>query len=452
MMADTIEQQKTILVICFTDLARDPRVNRQIRFLAGSGKYRVIAAGRADPQVPEVEFIPPFDPPATTRQAASSAPQAANTAQPHEHHRATATRTKRIVEAIKKRTRIRTRIRQAYRYIRREINRIQRYIEFYGPLLQRKYEHFYWKISGTQAYLPNVSSIRANLILANDINTLPLALHIAKIHRAKVVLDAHEYSPRQFEDRFLWRYFFMDYMRYLCATYIPQVDGMMTVGSGIAQQYQQVTGVKSVVVTNATNYVVLNPLLRPETEQCIRLIHHGAANPSRKLESMVEMMDYLDDRFELDMLLIANTPADQEYLAQLKKQAQPNPKIRFLSPIPMQELIQFSHQYDIGIYLLKPVNFNQQHALPNKFFEFIQARLAVAIGPSPEMAHLVQQYDCGIVADDFDPRTMANCLMQLDHVQINYYKQQAHTAARELSAEQNGRKILALVGEVLEEA
>ena len=37
-------------------------------------------------------------------------------------------------------------------------------------------------------------------------------------------------------------------------------------------------------------------------------------------------------------------------------------------------IVRTINQFDLGVYLLPPVNFNSAHALPNKFFEFIQAR------------------------------------------------------------------------------
>ena len=46
---------KTILVISYSNLATDPRVNRQIRWL--SEFYQVIAAGLGDPGVPGVRFV-----------------------------------------------------------------------------------------------------------------------------------------------------------------------------------------------------------------------------------------------------------------------------------------------------------------------------------------------------------------------------------------------------------
>jgi hypothetical protein len=53
---------KEVLIISFSDLATDPRVNRQIGLLARD--YRVLAAGFANPQVEGVQYIaiPPSAP------------------------------------------------------------------------------------------------------------------------------------------------------------------------------------------------------------------------------------------------------------------------------------------------------------------------------------------------------------------------------------------------------
>jgi hypothetical protein len=115
----------------------------------------------------------------------------------------------------------------------------------------------------------------------------------------------------------------------------------------------------------------------------------------------------------------------------------------------MQELVSYSNAYDIGLYLLEPSSFNNLHALPNKFFEFIQSRLAVAIGPSPEMARLVEKYDVGVVARSFSPVDMARALEHLDAERIDHFKRQADAAARELCFERSSKVLLALVEQVL---
>ena len=59
--------------------------------------------------------------------------------------------------------------------------------------------------------------------------------------------------------------------------------------------------------------------------------------------------------------------------------------------------------YDVGLCTYAPHSFSARYALPNKFFDSLQARLCIAIGPLPEMKRLVERFDCGVVAEDFTP-------------------------------------------------
>jgi hypothetical protein len=118
-------------------------------------------------------------------------------------------------------------------------------------------------------------------------------------------------------------------------------------------------------------------------------------------------------------------------------------------PVPYQRLIPETAGYDIGVYILEPLSFNLRHALPNKFFEFIQARLAVAIGPSPEMQALVERHGCGVVAADFDPRSLAAALNALSGEQIEQLKARSHQAASLLNAEANRGRLLAELDRLL---
>lgn len=376
---------KTILIISFSNLAKDPRVNRQIRFL--SKRYHVIAAGTGDPNVEGVEYVH-CDMPNSFSEKAQSA----------------------------------------------------------VLLLRKRYEKYYWTLKNVASLYKKLSHIQPDLIIANDIESLPLALRLAD--GAKVILDAHEYAPRNFEDIWLWRIFFQGLKEYMCKTYIPRVNGMMTVCQSIAEEYEKNFGVKSIVVTNAPSYSEINP--HPTSSKKIRIIYHGNANPSRKIENMIYMMDYLDNRFELDLLLVMPlSVGNKRYMDKLGNMVQSRSRVRILPPVPMQELVEFSSQYDIGLFLVEPTTFNLRYTLPNKFFEFIQSRLAIAIGPSPEMARIVKEHDCGIVADDFLPQTLASHLIQLDEKKIDYYKNQSHKIAKMMSSEQNEGKILRLVDKVL---
>lgn len=373
---------KKLLVISFSEIKNDPRVYRQVQLLRE--RYQLTVAGLGDCPMSGIDWI------------------------------AINTPTRTLLDRL----------------------------EYVALLGLRQFEKAYWGRSVHRVALCLLEGRKFDLILANDLDALPLALQIAD--NAPVLLDAHEYAPLEYEDSFLWRLTVQPYKEYLCRNYLSRAKGMLTVCDGLADEYARVYEIKPKVLMNAPVYQSL-PLARVD-EGRVRLIHHGGAMPGRCLESMIEMMDYLDERFTLDFMLVPN---NANYLAKLKRQAATHPRIRFLDSVPMLEISKTINNYDLGVYILKPNNFNNAHALPNKFFEFVQARLGIAIGPSPEMARLVALYKLGVVADDFTPQALAERLNSLTTADIVKFKQAANIAAHELCFEKNAEVLLGEVQRLL---
>ena len=374
--------KKKILIISFSRLNSDPRVYRQIANL--SQDYNVTAAGLTNPDLKEVEFV-----------------------QISERSKSPAKDMKRAL-----------------------------------LLKLKKYDEYYRETFEFQALLDRAKSEKYNLIIANDSDSLQLAFMISD--GSNVLHDAHEYAPKQQEEDLIWRFFMMRYRDYLCRHYLRRCKAMITVSDGIAQEYERVYGVKPQVITNATEFVDIEP--SPIESGHIRLIHHGSAHRARKIEKMIEMMDHLDERFTLDLMLV---PSDKKYYEFLKKKSEGMTNVRFRDPVPMKTIVKESNRYDVGIYIFEPTNFNQKYALPNKIFEYVQSRLAIAIGPSPEMQKVIEKYDCGVIADDYTPESMAKKLNQLDETKISYYKSKSSMAAREISSETNISKLLNIVIEAI---
>jgi hypothetical protein len=221
---------------------------------------------------------------------------------------------------------------------------------------------------------------------------------------------------------------------------------MSSVCDGIAREYEKFFAFPSGFVTVITNAPAYQEMLRPSGGGQIQLIHHGGAIKARKIELMIKMMQYLDPKkYELTFMLV---PTQEKYYSYLVNSARRHKNIQFIEPVETIKIAQTINRFDIGIFLLQESGFNYTHALPNKFFEYIQARLAIAIGPSIEMANLVRQYNLGVCSKNFSPKALAKAIMALSPEDIMHYKNNADKHARELSAENNILKIRKIVDDL----
>lgn len=284
---------------------------------------------------------------------------------------------------------------------------------------------------------------RFEIIFANDEETWPIAEKLRRLNPGtKLVIDAHEYYPGQFNDRLSWNLFHKWYSEFLCETYPYAADFFITVCDGIAKAYEKNYVKKALVVLNTPDF---QPGINPSPiGDKIQLVHHGIAVKSRKIELMIQMMDTLDQRFHLNLMLM---PSDQVYYDELQVLAN-GKAVDFLSPVPTKEISSFLNQFDIGLFLLEPVNINYEFALPNKFFEFIQARLAIAIGPSPEMKKIVEKEGLGIISEKFDFVELAEKLNELSDEEIMEFKFNSHKVAPYYSSLQNEQVFASILDQV----
>lgn len=289
----------------------------------------------------------------------------------------------------------------------------------------------YW--SGfRRSALRELSQIPADLIIANDIDTLPLALALKK-PGTKVIFDAHEYSPLQGEGNADWMKSFHARNLYLCKKYMPQADQCFTVSPEIVDLYKQITGVQALLMTNAPAYEDLHPI--EGTGKVIKLVHHGIATPQRDTHALVRMMDQLGPDYHLTLYI--NADQDHGYANELARMCEARENVDLYPGVPPQEITRTINQFDIGVHRLPPTSTNHDLALPNKFFEFIQARLAMVISPGRSMARIVREEGLGAVAKDHGIDAMVEAIRSLDRAQIMDCKKRAHTLASRYSAESN---------------
>lgn len=264
-------------------------------------------------------------------------------------------------------------------------------------------------------------------IIAHDPQTMSMALSLPA--RLGVVADLHEYSPRQNEHSPSWRFLIAPYMRWLCKTKVTKAAAVVTVGQGIADEYRRQFGIESTVVINATPYQELAP--HPVSTP-LRLVHSGVPAVQRRLEIMIDAVLQTSADVTLDFYLVDD---DSPYMESLRQRAAGSDRIRFNRPVPYADLVRTLNGYDIGLSIFAPTTFNLAWCLPNKFFDFIQARLGVIVGPSPEMERFVADFGIGAVMPDFEATSLARLLEQIDVDTVSSWKQASSAHAEQLSSE-----------------
>lgn len=283
---------------------------------------------------------------------------------------------------------------------------------------------------------------RFDLVVANDARALPLAFEAAA--GAPVWADMHEWAPEERTHVLSWRLLVAPLMDDLCRRYLPRAAAVTTVGGEIASLYRERYGVETRVVRNAPRLVGLYP--SETTDDRIRLVHSGGAVPGRDIEAMIDVVRELDARFSLDLYLVAADPK-ATYLHALRAHTGGDPRIVFHEPVPPADLPKTLNQYDVGVFWMPPVHTNGRLTLPNKLFDFVQARLALAIGPTVEMERVVDRYGLGVVSARFDRDAYRESLAALTAEQIRAFKENSDRAAPELSFEHDAKVIQQIVAE-----
>ncbi|GAB2454376.1 glycosyltransferase [Xylanimonas ulmi] len=295
-------------------------------------------------------------------------------------------------------------------------------------LLLRQYRRVYRTNPAVAYARPLLKRRRFDVVLADDIETVPLALDLAPL--GGVHADLHEYAPGQRSELRRWRWFVRPYVRWLCRRFVPQAASVTTVGPSIAERFRREFGFSAEVVMNAAPLADHAPGTVTEP---IRLVHSGIAQANRHLELMIEAVENAARPVTLDLFLMAN---DQDYVDRLTTMTAGSARVRVRGPVPYNELVTTLNGYDVGVFLLPPVNENYRWALPNKLFDFVQARLGVIVGPSVEMAKLVREHGLGAVTEGFTAQDLTHVINGLTPQLVRGWRQAADAAARELSAEE----------------
>nr|WP_255616504.1 glycosyltransferase [Microvirga puerhi] len=282
---------------------------------------------------------------------------------------------------------------------------------------------------------------RPDVWLANDWNVLPIAQRLAKEQGVPFLYDSHELAFDEYGEKWVWRLLYRPLVVALEKRGIRGAAFVTCVSEGIAECLRRQYGLERLplVVRNTPAYQTM-PFR--ETGEQINVLYHGVVSPGRGLEECIRSVALWRPEFRL----IIRGPASDSYERELRQLALAmavSERVSIVPPVPMPSLIAAAHSADVGLFALPASSRHNTFVLPNKFFEYAMAGLALCVSDLPEMARLVKRYDLGLLISDVSADAIATQINALDRGLIDCYKRRALAAARQLSWEEESKKLLA---------
>ncbi len=274
-----------------------------------------------------------------------------------------------------------------------------------------------------------------DLVLFNDIQLLPWLDEPSAFGRVpsttKIHLDIHEWFdpdvPHNTRGRALIRPYYR-YTRNLIAS--PKITSRSLAADAVDLYTNEFHIPAPPVVRNAPPFVDQKPSAVDPGN--IRLLHHGVAAWERGLRELIEAMGKVDDGFTLTFMLVG----DPGMIDKLTELAAPlGSKIQFVPPAPMTTLSQSINEYDAEVMFYPPKSVNLEIAFPNKFFEAIQGRLAMVIGPTKSMAEIVSREGNGVIAKGWEVADLVEAISSMTAENVTEMKKRSDAIAPDLCAE-----------------
>ena len=271
---------------------------------------------------------------------------------------------------------------------------------------------------------------RTDVILANDLDTLWPAWIIGKWRNKEVVYDSHEYfteasglTGRPFP-KMVWA---------MVEKHIfPKLKRVSTVNDSIAQIYRDLYSVEVKVVRNVPpkwerGVIPSREELGLPVDKKVILLQGAFIDHDRGCLEAIESMQYVDH----SLLLIIGEGQAIPAANALREKLSLQDRVQFMPRMPFEELRNYTASADLGISLDRPDHLNYKLSLPNKIFDYIQARTPVLVSELPELKRIMDQYNIGLVAPDHDVHTLAKLMSRAVNEPDSAWKAELERAASE---------------------
>jgi len=245
----------------------------------------------------------------------------------------------------------------------------------------------------------------ANVVHANDLDTLPAGYVLARRWSARLVYDAHElYSEFEASPPPLTRRLTLA----LEGGLARRADAVVTVSEGLAAELLRRLRLRRAPL------VVVNAPTREERPLHVfergplRAIYQGRLGPGRDLADLLAVAGA-----EGVVLSIRIPLADPGQLRKIVARRGLDRSITVLDPVAPDRVVEALTEFEVGLLFDRPESRNSELSLPNKLFEYLMAGLAVVAPRLESIGPLVDRERVGVT---FEPGSRDGLIRALEQL------------------------------------
>lgn len=286
----------------------------------------------------------------------------------------------------------------------------------------------YWSDARVRRLYEAVAADRPDVVHAHDWDTLPVAMRIAEETGCRVVYDAHEFAAEEYVDSTAWKLVYAPFTKAIERMGIRRANAVITVSNSIALELQRRYRL-SVLPTVVRNIPDSDRFAPTPVGEDIRVLYHGGITRHRGLVDAARSTH----RWPANYSLTIRGDAPAELLAEITANAAPG-KLTMVPAVKPGDVVVEANAFDIGLHPSVGAARNDEFSLPNKFFEYLNAGLALCIADLPEMAALIREHGVGeLIGRPVSPDTITAAVTSLTPDRIWAAKQASARLATTLT-------------------
>ncbi len=301
-------------------------------------------------------------------------------------------------------------------------------------------------VEGSLAFRVNAADLLRNkpydLYQSHDVFAAWAAVTMSKVYKGAFIADVVELPRLQERNGSDFRKITVPgaaFHNAIDKNNFKKADALLTVSETLQDWLQENIEKETHVIRNARPFFfdLDRNALRREIdvdENATIIAQINTLGPPYGIEETIEALAGLPEDHVLVLIGRYMNDEFENHINQQIDRLKLGKRVFYLGVRQAEEMIHLTSGADVGICVLDKARGNNRHALPNRLFDFIAARIPVVGSDTGDIGRVIENYDMGEVIDSRDPQQISAAIEKvLKKKKAGDYEVSLKTASMELS-------------------